>query len=161
MTISDGWHFVIVVTYITYMWRQNIMLVERMLNDNCLISPLTAAEEVTPGGVVLPQKSREKRGVKGLVMAVGPGLKLDSGDRFPTGIKPGSIVLFAEKSGDTVLLDSKEYLVIPERFLLGVISEPENLPDAESPDDSLVEYTFEDGEPIDIGDDNNNIEGTE
>ncbi len=101
-------------------------MLERMLNDNCLVDPISAKEHVTGGGIHLPGKSQCGRGTKAIVLSVGPGMKLDDGTRYELDLKVGSIVLLAEKSGDTIILDGNEYLVVPERYILAVISESED-----------------------------------
>ena len=51
----------------------------RPLDDRVVVKP-TDAEEMTAGGIVLPDAAREKP-QKGTVLAVGPGKLLDSGER--------------------------------------------------------------------------------
>ena len=96
----------------------------RMLEDSVLILPLSVTDEKSTGGIALPSHMAE-RPVTGTVMAIGPGMKLESGERFPSDLKEGSIVVFPKKSGDKIHLDGHDFIVIPERYILMVISEPD------------------------------------
>jgi len=51
------------------------------LGDRLIVEPIEE-EEVTASGIVLPETAKEKP-QKGLVLAVGPGRMLDSGERAP------------------------------------------------------------------------------
>ena len=105
----------------------------RMLEDSVLILPLSVTDEKSTGGIALPSHMAE-RPVTGTVMAVGPGMKLESGERFPSDLKVDSIVVFPKKSGDKIHLDGIDYIVIPERYILLVVSEPDEEEVYESPD---------------------------
>lgn len=96
----------------------------RMLEDSVLILSLLVSDEKSNGGIALPSHMAE-RPVTGTVMAVGPGMKLESGDRFPSDLKIGSLVVFPKKSGDKIHLDGIDYICIPERYILLVVSEPD------------------------------------
>jgi chaperonin GroES len=65
------------------------------------------------------------RPIKAEVIAVGPGMKMDDGSRFPMQLKGGEIVVYPRKSGDKIYLDGLEFVVIPERYILMIISKPE------------------------------------
>ena len=78
------------------------------------------AEERTAGGIVLPDKAKEKIN-RGKVIAVGDGKLNDEGKRVPLQVKPGDRVLFAKYGGDEFQLDNDEYLLIRESDILAVI----------------------------------------
>jgi chaperonin GroES len=97
----------------------------KMLEDCVLVDPITGGDGSTSsGGIALPDQMKN-RPIKGTVLAVGPGMKLESGKRFPMTLKGGEIVAFPRKSGDVIYLDGQEFIVIPERYVLMVISEPD------------------------------------
>ena len=96
-----------------------------MCEDNVLVLPNAALDSKSAGGIVVPGKVKE-RPVIGTVLAVGPGLKMDDGSRFKEILKVGSIVVFPKKSGDYIYLDGQDFIIIPSRYVLMVISEPDD-----------------------------------
>jgi len=78
------------------------------------------SEEITKGGIVLPDTAKEKP-QEGEVIAVGPGRLLDSGQRVSIDLKPGDRVLFSKYSGNEVKIDNVEYLIMRESDILGVV----------------------------------------
>jgi chaperonin GroES len=77
-------------------------------------------EEVTKGGIVLPDTAKEKP-QEGEVIAVGPGRLLDNGTRVSIDLKVGDCILFSKYAGNEVKLDDVEYLIMRESDILGVI----------------------------------------
>ena len=114
----------------------------KMCEDCVLVLPNASADSRTEGGIVVPGKVRD-RPIIGTVMAVGPGMKLEDGTRFPETLKVGSLVAFPQKSGDPIYLDGEDYIVIPSRYILMVLSEPED-------DGEYERYVPEDDEPIKV-----------
>jgi chaperonin GroES len=78
------------------------------------------SEEVTAGGIVLPDSAREKP-AKGNVVAIGSGKLLDDGTRAPSQLKAGDLVLFSSYAGETVEIDDVEYLLMREDDVLAVV----------------------------------------
>lgn len=91
----------------------------RPLADRVVVKPLPM-EEVTKGGIVLPDTAKEKP-QKGEVIAVGPGRLLDNGQRVAVDVKVGDKVLYSKYAGNEVKLDGEEYLILREADILGVI----------------------------------------
>jgi chaperonin GroES len=87
------------------------------LEDCVLVEKTESENDMSPGGIALPDSVNE-RPVMAKVLAVGPGVKLETGDRFPMTLNVGDTVLFPRKSGDHFLIDGKELIVIPERYIL-------------------------------------------
>jgi len=77
-------------------------------------------EEMTKGGLVLPDTVKEKP-IEGIVVAVGDGKLNDDGKRIPIDLKPDDRVIYSKYSGTEVKLDGEEYLVISERDILAVV----------------------------------------
>jgi chaperonin GroES len=77
-------------------------------------------EEVTAGGIVLPETAKEKP-QQGKVLAVGPGDRNEDGERMEMDVKVGDIVLFAKYSGTEIKMDGKKYLIMRESDLLGIV----------------------------------------
>ena len=88
------------------------------LADRIIIQPLSA-EEVTKGGIVLPDTAKEKP-QEGKVVAVGPG-RFDDGVRVPMDVKVGDVVLYSKYGGTEVKYNNEEYLVLSARDILAVI----------------------------------------
>ena len=86
----------------------------RPLADRVLIEP-TAAETTTASGIIIPDTAKEKP-QEGTVIAVGPG-KVDE----PTTVKAGDKVLYGKYAGSELKLDGKDYLIVKESDLLGII----------------------------------------
>ncbi|MEW6574672.1 MAG: co-chaperone GroES [Bacillota bacterium] len=91
----------------------------RPLGERVVVKPLPM-EEVTKGGIVLPDTAKEKP-QKGEVTAVGPGRLLDNGQRVPIDLKVGDKVLYSKYAGNEIKLDGEEYLILRESDILGVI----------------------------------------
>ncbi|MCL6559078.1 MAG: co-chaperone GroES [Firmicutes bacterium] len=91
----------------------------RPLGERVVVKPLPM-EEVTKGGIVLPDTAKEKP-QKGEVVAVGSGRLLENGQRIPIDLKVGDKVLYSKYAGNEVKLDGEEYLILRESDILGVL----------------------------------------
>lgn len=89
------------------------------LNDRVLVKRLES-EEKTAGGIIIPDSAKEKP-QRGKVVAAGPGKLDDSGKRIALNVKDGDEVLFNKYAGTEVKVEGKEYLVMREDDILGVI----------------------------------------
>jgi chaperonin GroES len=86
------------------------------LADRVLIEPI-AAETKTASGIIIPDTAKEKP-QEGTVVAVGPGKKDE-----PTTVKVGDKVLYGKYSGSELKLEGKDFLIVNEGDLLGIITE--------------------------------------
>lgn len=84
------------------------------LADRVLIEP-APAENKTAGGILIPDTAKEKP-LKGKVVAVGPGNKDE-----PMTVKKGSNVLYGQYSGTEIKLDGKDYLIMKESDIYGIV----------------------------------------
>ncbi|OPX21259.1 MAG: co-chaperone GroES [Planctomycetales bacterium 4484_113] len=75
-----------------------------------VIKPLEEEQNVTPGGLVIPDSAKE-RPVLGEVVAVGEGRLLDNGERAPVFVKPGMKVLYSKYAGTEFKIGGDEYLI--------------------------------------------------
>jgi chaperonin GroES len=90
------------------------------LGDRVLIKQIDS-EEVTKGGIVLPDTAKEKP-QEGEVLAVGPGKMLDNGQRAPMEVKAGDRVLFAKYAGSEIKQGGEEFMILnSERDILAII----------------------------------------
>ena len=91
----------------------------RPLHDRVVVRRLEE-ERTTAGGIVIPDTATEKP-IQGEVIAVGKGKVLDNGEQRPLDVKVGDRVLFGKYSGTEVKLDGKDFLVMREDDIMGVI----------------------------------------
>jgi chaperonin GroES len=91
----------------------------RPLHDRVIVQRI-AEEEVTKGGIIIPDTAKEKP-QEGKVVAVGPGKVLDSGTKVAMDVKAGDKVLFGKYSGTEIKIDGEEYLMMREDDILGVV----------------------------------------
>ena len=89
------------------------------LGDKILVKRLEA-QEVTKGGIVLPDSAKEKP-KEGKVVAVGPGKVLDDGKRGALQVKAGDRILFTSYAGTEIKIDGEEFLVMSEEDVLAVV----------------------------------------
>jgi chaperonin GroES len=90
------------------------------LGDRVVVKP-TAREEVTKGGIVLPDTAKEKP-MEGKVIAVGQGRVGEDGKRQPMEVKVGDTVLYAKYAGTEVKLHDEELLIVSEKDIMGIVS---------------------------------------
>ena len=89
------------------------------LNDKILVKRLEA-EDVTKGGIVLPDAAKEKP-KEGTVLALGDGKLLDDGQRALFQVKVGDRILFTSYAGTDIKIDGDEYMILSEDDILAVI----------------------------------------
>lgn len=77
-------------------------------------------ETKSAGGIVIPGSAKEKPAI-GVVVAVGPGKKLEDGAVRKVDLKKGDKVLFGQYSGSEVKIDGEELLIMSESEVFGVI----------------------------------------
>lgn len=86
------------------------------LADRVLILP-TAAEEVTMGGIIIPDTAKEKP-LRGTVEAVGNGTKDEE-----MILKEGDQVLYGKYAGTEIEFDGEKYLMMRQSDVLAVVNE--------------------------------------
>ena len=91
------------------------------LRDKILVKRLEA-QEVTKGGIVLPDSAKEKP-KEGKVVEVGPGKILDDGSRGEMQIKKGDRILFTSYAGTEIKVDGEEYLIMSEDDVLAIVAQ--------------------------------------
>ena len=91
----------------------------RPLHDRVLVRRVEA-EEKTAGGIIIPDTAKEKP-QEGEVVAVGGGVRDDSGKLVEFVVKAGDRVLFGKWSGSEVRIDGEDLLIMKESDILGII----------------------------------------
>jgi chaperonin GroES len=89
------------------------------LGNRVLVEPIEQ-DEVTAGGIVLPDTAKEKP-QQGMILAVGPGARDEDGERIPLDVAKGDKVLFAKYSGTEIKVDGKKYLILREDDILAIV----------------------------------------
>jgi chaperonin GroES len=89
------------------------------LGDRVVVEPIEQ-EEVTVGGIVLPETAKEKP-QQGIVLAAGPGGRDKDGDYIPMDVKVGDKVLYAKYSGTEFKTDGKKLLILRVSDLLAIV----------------------------------------
>ncbi len=88
------------------------------LHDHILVERIE--EEVKKGGIIIPDTAKEKP-QQGKVIEVGDGRKKKKGNRIALDVKKGDIILFGKYAGSEVKIEDKEYLIIREEDVLGIV----------------------------------------
>ena len=89
------------------------------LGDRVVVEPIEQ-EEVTAGGIVLPETAKEKP-QQGNIVAAGPGARDEDGKRIEMDVKVGDKVLYAKYAGTEFKMDGKKLLILRESDLLAII----------------------------------------
>jgi chaperonin GroES len=92
----------------------------RPLDDRVVVQTMDA-EEMTAGGIVLPDAAREKP-QRGKVIAIGAGKLLDSGKRGELSVKVGDEVIFGKYGGSEVEVNGEEYKILRESDILAKVT---------------------------------------
>ena len=92
----------------------------RPLKDHVLVSRVRE-EEKTKGGIIIPDSAKEKP-MEGKIISTGDGKILEDGTKVPLDVKEGDRVLFGKYAGTEIKIEGKEYLIMREDDILGVIT---------------------------------------
>ena len=90
------------------------------LGDRVLVEPQKEDLETKKGGIIIPDSAKEKP-MQGKVIAVGAGKRDDNGKLIPMNVKKGDLILLPKYGGTEVKLDDKEYQIVREDDILGII----------------------------------------
>ncbi len=89
------------------------------LGENVVVKRIEP-EEVTAGGIVLPDSAKEKPS-EGRVLSVGDGRLLKDGTRAKSQIRDGDRVIFSSYAGNEVSIDDEELLIMSEGDILAIL----------------------------------------
>ncbi len=95
----------------------------RPLGDKVIVERLEA-DNVTSGGIVLPEAAKEKP-KRGIVRAIGTGKLLDDGTRSKMEVSKGDEVIFVSYAGTEVKVGKQEYLIMDASEILAVVENKE------------------------------------
>ena len=89
------------------------------LGDRVLVKPLEA-KEVKKGGIIIPDTAKEKP-QEGEIVAAGKGKVTEEGKVLPMDVKAGDKVLYGKYSGTEIKIDDKDYLIMHQDDILGIL----------------------------------------
>jgi len=89
------------------------------LNDRILVLRVEE-EQKTRGGIIIPDTAKEKP-QEGKIVAAGPGIMGDDGQRVPLDVRVGDRILFSKYAGTEIKIDGVEHLFMKEDDILGVL----------------------------------------
>lgn len=90
------------------------------LGDRVFVK-ISASEEKTAGGILLPDTAKEKPQL-GEVVAVGSGKVDKNGKRIPLDVKIGDKVLYSKYAGTDIKMGNEEYILLTERDILATVA---------------------------------------
>ena len=103
---------------ITYCLTKKLNIMAKLnikpLADRVIIEP-AAAEEVTAGGIIIPDTAKEKP-QKGKIVAIGTGKKDE-----PLTVKVGDNVLYGKYAGTEITIDGNDYLIMRESDVVAIV----------------------------------------
>jgi len=88
------------------------------LGDRVVIKPIPK-EEVSKGGIVLPDTATKEKPQEGKIVAVGPGRLTEEGQRIPMEVKTGDKVIYSKYAGTEFKLGDDELIIMREGDILG------------------------------------------
>jgi len=100
--------------------EKDISLKIRPLDDRVVVEPLEA-EEVTLGGILLPDSAKQKP-QRGRVLAVGPGKIRDNGERSALSVHKGDEVIYGRYSGNDIEVEGREIKIMREGDILAKVT---------------------------------------
>jgi chaperonin GroES len=90
------------------------------LADRVIVERVDALEK-SAGGLYIPDTAKEKP-QEGKVISVGKGKRKEDGAIIPMDVKKGDRILFGKYSGNDVTVNGKEYIIMREDDILGILS---------------------------------------
>ncbi len=89
------------------------------LGNRVVVEPV---KEEIKGGIILPATADREKPEKGKIIACGPGKLLENGSRAAMEVKVGDVIMFKKYSPDEIKVDGKEYLVLEDSDIMGIIA---------------------------------------
>jgi chaperonin GroES len=89
------------------------------LGERLIVKPIEQ-EDVTAGGILMPDTAKEKP-MKGEVLAAGPGARDEDGKRVAMDVSVGDVVLYAKYAGTEVKVDGQKLLILKESDILAIV----------------------------------------
>mgnify|MGYP001240883445 FL=1 len=87
------------------------------LGNRVVVEPEEGDEQVSAGGIYIPDTAKEKP-QEGTIVAVGPGRLTDDGNRVPMDVAVGDTVVYSKYAGTEYKEGEIEYLVLRDDDIL-------------------------------------------
>ena len=95
------------------------MMKIRPLSDRIVVKRIEEKETLR-SGIIIPDSAQEKP-QEAEVVAVGPGKRLEDGNRVAIDVNVGDRILFGKYSSSDIKVDGEEYLIMREDEILAVV----------------------------------------
>jgi chaperonin GroES len=93
----------------------------RPLHDRVLVRRIEE-DAKTKGGIIIPDTAQEKPS-QGEIVAAGPGARDEQGRLVPLDVEVGDRIVFGKWSGTEVKIDGKEFIIMKESDIMGVVED--------------------------------------
>jgi chaperonin GroES len=90
------------------------------LEDKVIVKVEKEAEKTSASGLVLAGMQEEKPN-EAIVVAVGPGIRLNDGDLVVPDLKVGDKVVFSKYQGTEITHDGEDYIILAYRDIFAVL----------------------------------------
>ncbi len=80
----------------------------------------SAPDEVTKGGIIIPDTAKEKP-MQGTIVAIGNGKLNDDGKITPLQVKVGDNVIYGKYSGTEITIEGEEFLMMRESDIFAIV----------------------------------------
>jgi len=98
----------------------------RPMKDRLIIQCIVE-DNVTAGGIIMPDTGNKEKPQQGIVIAAGKGMVTPEGKVLPLDVKVGDFVMFGKYAGNDIKVGGKDYLMMREDDILGVVEEEEGV----------------------------------
>lgn len=85
-----------------------------------IIVKSSAPEEITKGGIIIPDTAKEKP-MQGVVVATGTGKMIEDGKLVPLQVKTGDQVIYGKYSGTEISVEGEDYLMMRESDVFAIV----------------------------------------
>ncbi|MDD3125893.1 MAG: co-chaperone GroES [Candidatus Kapabacteria bacterium] len=85
-----------------------------------IIVKSSAPEEITKGGIIIPDTAKEKP-MQGVVVATGTGKMTEDGKLVPLQVKTGDQVIYGKYSGTEISVEGEDYLMMRESDVFAIV----------------------------------------
>lgn len=93
------------------------------LGDNILVTQENPNETFKDDGLIIAPDVSKTKPLYGYVLAVGDGTYTEQGELIPVRVKSGDRIVFEQYAGKALTLDGKQYLLMSEKSVYGIVGE--------------------------------------
>jgi len=91
--------------------------------NKVLVRPVGKEEQVTSGGIIVPKTVNSNAPGKATVIAVGPGARSHTGERFPVDLNEVDVVLYTQHAGTEITMGDDKLLLLDEVQIMATLEE--------------------------------------